>query len=75
MSKIVNSQKHIRFERHGDKIEVIVRNSSFIKLFHREVSLSNRKELERLLIDLKDKGADLIGIIRKRMLDGSGWFD
>jgi len=68
-------QKHIGFDRHGDKLEVTVRDSSFKKIFKREVSTSDRKELEILLKDLKDKGVDLIGIIKRRMIDGSGWFD
>lgn len=67
--------KHISFDRHGDKIEIIIRNSSFVKIFKREVSINDRKQLEILLKDLKDKGVDLIGIIRRRMLDGSEWFD
>ena len=50
------SSKHINFDRHGDKIEVIVRNSSFIKIYQREVDSNNKKGLERLLKDLEDKG-------------------
>ncbi len=69
------SQKHISFDRHGDKLEVVIRNSSFVKVFKMEVNINDRKGLELLLKDLKDKGVDLIGIIRKRMIDDSGWFD
>ena len=69
------SNKHISFDRHGDKIEVIIRDSSFVKIYQKEVSTNNRRELEDLLKDLKNKGVDLIGVIRKRMTDDSGWFD
>jgi len=67
-------QKHISFDRHGDKIEVIIRDSSFVKIFKREVSIGDRRELEQLLIDLKDKGVDLIGLIRRKMIEDSDWF-
>lgn len=63
------------FDRQGDTLEVIIRNSSFVKIFKREVNTNNRKGLELLLKDLKAKGVDLIGIIRKRMISDSGWFD
>ena len=33
------------------------------------------KEFKELLKELKRKGVDLIGIIRRKMIDGSGWFD
>ena len=69
------SQKHISFDRYGDKIEVIIRNSSFVKIFKQEVDIKDKKGLELLLKDLKDKGGELIGIIKKRMIDDSGWFD
>ena len=59
----------------GDKLEVIVRDDTFKKIFQKEVNIGNRKELEVLLKDLKDKGVDLIGVIKRKMLDGSGWFD
>ncbi len=63
------------FDRYGDKLEVIIRDSSFRKLFRREININNSKDLERLLIDLKDKGVDIIGLIKKKMIDDSGWFD
>ena len=69
------SQKHISFDRYGDKIEIVIRNSSFVKTFKREVNINDRKGLEVLLKDLKDKGVDLIDIIKRRMVDDSGWFD
>ena len=68
-------KKHISFDRNGDKLEVIIRDSSFKKIFQTEVNTGNRKELEGLLKDLKAKGVDLIELIRKRMVDDSGWFD
>jgi len=68
-------QKHISFDRHGDKIEVIIRNSSFVKTFQREVNTNNKKELESLLKDLKNKGVDLIGLVIQKTSEGSGWFD
>jgi len=67
--------KHISFDRHGDKIEVIIRNSAFVKTFQREVSTNNKKELEILLKDLKNKGVDLIGLVIQKTSEGSGWFD
>ncbi len=67
--------KHISFDRHGDKIEIVIRNSSFVKIFKTEVSINDQKGLEILLKDLRNKGVDLIGIIKKRMIDDSGWFD
>ena len=60
---------------HGDMLEIVVRNSSFVKIFKREVGINDRKGLEILLKDLRDKGVDLISIIKKRMIDNSGWFD
>ena len=55
----------------GDKLEVIVRDNSFKKIFQREVNTGNRKELETLLKDLKDKGVDLIRVIKRRMLSST----
>ena len=72
---MLNQEKHVGCERHGDKLEVIIRDSSFKKTFQTTVNTGNRKELENLLKDLKNKGVDLIAIIKKRMIDGSGWFD
>ena len=54
---------------------MIIRNSSFVKTYHKEVNANNKKELELLLKDLKNKGVDFIGIVKKRMIDNSGWFD
>ncbi len=68
-------EKRVNCTRNGDIIEVIVRDTAFRKIFQSEANINNRKELENLLKDLKNKGVDLIGIIRKKMLDGSGWFD
>lgn len=67
--------KHGSFDRHGDKVEITIRNSSFVKIFQSEVNINDKKGLEVLLKDLKNKGVDLIGIIRTKMLDGSEWFD
>lgn len=72
---MLNQEKHVGCERHGDKLEVIIRDSSFKKIFQKEANTGNKKELESLLKDLKDKGVDLIGIIKRRMIDGSDWFD
>lgn len=71
----MSSQKHISFDRHGDKIEVIIRDSSFKKIYQKEVSISDRKELAVLLKDLKNKGVDLIGLVIKKTSEDSGWFD
>ncbi len=60
---------------HGDRLEVIVRDSSFRKIFQKEVNTGNKKELESLLKDLKNKGIDFIGLIRKKMMSDNGWFD
>ena len=68
-------EKHVSFDRHGDKLEVIIRDSSFKKTYQKEVNTTNRKELEVLLKDLKAKGVDLIGLIRKKMVSDNGWFD
>ncbi len=59
----------------GDKLQVIIRDTSFNKIYQREVNTGNRKELESLLKDLKHKGVDLIGLIRKKMISDNGWFD
>ena len=59
----------------GDKLEVIIRDNSFKKIFQKEVNTGNKKELEGLLKDLKNKGVDLIGLIRKKMISDDGWFD
>ena len=59
----------------GDKLEVIIRDTSFKKIYQREVNTGNRKELESLLKDLKHKGVDLIGLVIKKTREGSGWFD
>ncbi len=59
----------------GDKLQVIIRDTSFKKIYQREVNTGNRKELESLLKDLKHKGVDLIGLIRKKMRTDNGWFD
>ncbi len=69
------SHKNISFDRHGDKLEVIVRDSSFKKTYQKEVNINDKKELGVLLKDLKDKGVDLIGLIRKKMTEDTGWFD
>jgi len=71
----LHPQKNISFDRHGDKLEVIVRDSSFKKIYQKEVSTHDKRELESLLKDLKDKGVDLIGLIIKKTKDGSTWFD
>jgi len=68
------TEKYINSDRHGDRLEVIVRDSSFKKIFQKEVNTSD-KELEILLKDLKNKGIDLIRIIRRKMIEDSGWFD
>ena len=68
-------EKHISFDRHGDKIEVIIRDSSFKKIYQKEANTGSRKELELLLEDLKNKGVDLIGIVIKKTMEGNGWFD
>ena len=59
----------------GDKLQVIIRDTSFKKIYQREVNTGNRKELESLLKDLKHKGVDLIGLIRKKMINDNRWFD
>lgn len=59
----------------GDKLEVIIRDTAFKKIFQKEVNTGNRKELEILLKDLKNKGVDLIGLIKKKMVSDDGWFD
>ena len=59
----------------GDKLQVIIRDTSFKKTYQREVNTGNNKELESLLKDLKDKGVDLIGLIRRKMVSDNGWFD
>ncbi len=69
------SHKNISFDRYGDKLEVIVRDSSFKKTYQKEVNINDKKELEVLLKDLKAKGIDLIGLIRKKMVEDTGWFD
>ncbi len=60
---------------HGDELEVIIRDTSFKKIFQKKVNTGNKKELEGLLKDLKAKGVDLIGLIRKKMVNDNGWFD
>jgi len=75
MSNHTSPQKHISFDRHGDTIEVVIRDSSFKKTYQNEVNITNRKGLEDLLIDLKNKGVDFIGIIRRKMIEDSEWFD
>ncbi len=59
----------------GDELEVIIRDTSFKKIFQKKVNTGNKKELEGLLKDLKAKGVDLIGLIRKKMISDNGWFD
>ena len=59
----------------GDTLQVIIRDTSFRKTYQREVNTGNKKELESLLKDLKAKGVDLIGLIRKKMITDNGWFD
>lgn len=67
--------KNVHFDRHGDKLEVLIRNSDFVKIYQKEVNINDRKELVVLLKDLKNKGVDLIGLVIKKTSDGSGWFD
>ncbi len=69
------SEKNVSFDRHGDKLEVIIRDSSFKKIYQKEVSITDRRELEVLLKDLKHKGVDLIGLIIKKTKGGTDWFD
>ena len=59
----------------GDKLQVIMRDTSFKKIYQREVNTGNRKELESLLKDLKNKGVDLIGLIKKKLISDNEWFD
>ncbi len=59
----------------GDRLEVIIRDTSFKKTYQREVNTGNRKELESLLKELKHKGVDLIEVIRKKIISDNGWFD
>ncbi len=59
----------------GDELEVIIRDTSFKKIFQKKVNTGNKKELEGLLKDLKAKGVDLIGLIRRKMVNDNGWFD
>ena len=59
----------------GDELEVIIRDTSFKKIFQKKVNTGNKKELEELLKDLKAKGVDLIGLIRRKMITDNGWFD
>jgi len=59
----------------GDKLLVVIRDTSFKKIYQKEVNTGNKKELEVLLEDLKNKGVDLIGLIRKKMISDNGWFD
>ena len=59
----------------GDELEVIIRDTSFKKIFQKKVNIGNKKELEDLLKDLKHKGVDLIGLIRKKIISDNGWFD
>ena len=66
---------HLSSYSNGDKLEVIIRDTSFNKIFHKEVNTGNKKELENLLKELKNKGVDLIGLIKKKMISDNGWFD
>ncbi len=59
----------------GDELEVIIRDSSFKKIFQKKINTGSRKEMEDLLKDLKAKGVDLIGLIRRKMINDNGWFD
>ena len=59
----------------GDELEVIIRDTSFKKIFQKKVNTGNKKELEGLLKDLKAKGVDVIGLIKKKMNRDNGWFD
>jgi len=72
---LINPQKNVRFDRFGDTIEVIIRDPNFSKIFKKQVSINNKKELEMLLKDLRNKGVDFIGIIKRKMISGSDdWF-
>ncbi|KKN11195.1 hypothetical protein LCGC14_1028990 [marine sediment metagenome] len=59
----------------GDELEVIIRDSSFKKIFQKKINTGSRKEMEDLLKDLKAKGVDLIGLIIRKMINDNGWFD
>lgn len=65
----------VRAYSNGDELEVIIRDTSFKKIFQKKVNIGNKKELEELLKDMKHKGVDLIGLIRKKMISDNGWFD
>lgn len=69
-----SGQKLTTFDRHGDKIEVILRSSNFVKIYQKEVSINDKKGLEGILSDLKNKGVDFIGLIKRGMLNDSEWF-
>lgn len=71
---MINPQKNIKFDKFGDTIEVIIRDPNFSKIFKKQVSINNKKELEILLNDLRNKGVDLIGIIKKKIISGDDWF-
>lgn len=65
---------HVQFIRSQDVMQVIIRDSSFNKIFDRTVNTTNKKDLENLLEDLKHKGVDLIAIIKNKMINGDDWF-
>jgi len=64
----------MNFERMGDQLEVTIRDDNFRKIYHREVGIHNKKELEKVLIELKHKGIDFIKIVRTKMISDSDWF-
>ena len=64
----------VSIRKEGDILEVIIRNQSYVKTFHKKVRVNEKKDLEELSIDLKNKGIDLIKIIKNKMITDSDWF-
>jgi len=69
-----NLQKHIKYKLQGDKLEVIIRDAAFTKVYNREVSIRNKKELSGLIQDLRDKGVDLLSALKSKPHKDT-WFD
>lgn len=70
-------QKHIRFDRMGDKLEVIIRDANWNPIYKKEVNIHDKQELQTLLKDLKNKGIDLLAIIKNDLKQEghTEWFD
>lgn len=59
----VGNHKKVSIQYNQDIIEVRLIDNSFIVYFKQKSNINNRKQMEQLMEDLKDKGVNLIDFL------------